>query len=122
VIVWDRGRWTPEGDPERSLAAGKLTFGLDGEKLSGGWTLVRLGRGSPDGKANWLLIKARDEVARPSREYDVSRERPESVVSGNDLTATRMRRSRARASRHASGPVRRSEVEAEAEQGRRGAE
>jgi len=66
VIVWDRGRWTCEGDPRKSLAAGKLKFRLEGEKLSGGWNLVRLGgRGSREGKNNWLLIKERDGATRP---------------------------------------------------------
>ena len=42
VLVWDRGTWTPEEDPERGLASGALKFSLDGEKLSGSWALVRI--------------------------------------------------------------------------------
>src|SRR5215217_698800 len=30
VIVWDRGRWTPVGDPLEGLAKGKLLFELRG--------------------------------------------------------------------------------------------
>ena len=41
VIVWDRGEWQAEGDPVAAYRAGKLKFRLFGEKLSGGWTLVR---------------------------------------------------------------------------------
>ena len=45
-------------------AAGKLKFRLHGEKLHGGWTLVRSHmRGSGD-KEQWLLIKERDDEAR----------------------------------------------------------
>src|SRR6185295_14850431 len=42
VIAWDRGTWQPVGDPQKGLAAGKLVFALQGEKLHGLWELVRL--------------------------------------------------------------------------------
>jgi bifunctional non-homologous end joining protein LigD len=42
VQVWDRGSWTPEGDPHEGLRKGKLKFHLQGEKLRGGWNLVRM--------------------------------------------------------------------------------
>jgi bifunctional non-homologous end joining protein LigD len=67
VIVWDRGLWTPHGDPAKSLREGKLKFELHGEKLKGGWTLVRMhGRGD-ESKEPWLLIKERDDYARPEK-------------------------------------------------------
>ena len=47
TIVWDRGIWRPEGDPVAGLKAGKLLFELDGVKLHGMWTLVRM---SPNGQ------------------------------------------------------------------------
>jgi bifunctional non-homologous end joining protein LigD len=59
VIIWDRGHWTPEGDVDAGLRDGKLDFALDGERLHGRWTLVRL-RDAHGDKANWLLIKRRD--------------------------------------------------------------
>src|SRR5512147_2691390 len=40
VMIWDRGRWEPEGDPERGYAKGKLSFRLFGERLKGRWTLA----------------------------------------------------------------------------------
>src|SRR3546814_19116573 len=33
VIVWDRGRWSPIGDPRKGMAKGHLDFELHGEKL-----------------------------------------------------------------------------------------
>ncbi len=81
VIVWDRGTFVTLSDPEEALAAGELKFRLVGEKLTGGWTLVRL----PDDPSNWLLIKERDPAARPLAEYDVLVEAPNSVVSGRPV-------------------------------------
>ena len=40
-MIWDRGRWRPEGDPQQSLRKGHLSFELEGEKLHGLWHLVR---------------------------------------------------------------------------------
>ncbi|HZI64114.1 MAG TPA: DNA polymerase ligase N-terminal domain-containing protein, partial [Thermoanaerobaculia bacterium] len=48
VLLWDRGRWYPEGDAKAGLRSGKLKFRLAGEKLRGGWTLVRM-RGRDQG-------------------------------------------------------------------------
>ncbi len=44
VMIWDRGTWTPEDDPHKGLEKGHLSFTLDGEKLHGGWHLVRMHR------------------------------------------------------------------------------
>src|SRR5579862_2710629 len=81
VIVWDRGTWVTLMDPETALAKGELKFRLAGEKLTGGWTLVRL----PDDPTNWLLIKERDPSARPLADYDVLKEEPNSAVTGRPV-------------------------------------
>ena len=67
VMVWDRGHWEPEGDPEKGYAKGKLSFHLSGERLKGRWTLARMGgrAAREEGYKNWLLIKSSDEWARP---------------------------------------------------------
>jgi DNA ligase D-like protein (predicted 3'-phosphoesterase) len=82
VIVWDTGTWHPltEGDPEEALEKGHLSFWLEGEKLRGGWTLQRTGKGA---KPQWLLIKRRDEGA-DARRNPVSTQ-PESVKSGKTI-------------------------------------
>jgi DNA ligase D-like protein (predicted 3'-phosphoesterase) len=82
VIVWDRGQYEQGGRvpwPE-ALDRGHAVFVLHGEKLSGGFALQRTGAGA---KPQWLLIKRRDEQARPGS--DVVAERPESVQSGRTL-------------------------------------
>ncbi|WP_447977442.1 DNA ligase D [Candidatus Nitrospira bockiana] len=84
VLLWDRGRWTPEGDPEEGLRKGKLKFRLDGEKLHGGWTLVRLRRQEGD-KPNWLLIKEQDEHVVPEARGRILEDRPESIASGRSI-------------------------------------
>ena len=62
VMLWDNGTWEPKGDPRAGLAKGHLSFVLNGQRLKGGWGLIRM-RG--DGKReNWLLVKENDEEAR----------------------------------------------------------
>jgi DNA ligase D-like protein (predicted 3'-phosphoesterase) len=83
VIVWDRGRYEQGGRvpwPE-ALERGHAVFVLHGEKLRGGFALQRT---RPGEKPQWLLIKRRDEEARPGT--DVVAERPESVISGRELS------------------------------------
>src|SRR5688572_25249335 len=63
VVIWDRGHWTPLGDTDDGLKDGKLDFTLDGRKLKGRFTLVRMaerGKRKP-GKNNWLLLKRHDK-------------------------------------------------------------
>ncbi|MDR3588190.1 MAG: DNA ligase D [Negativicutes bacterium] len=81
VIVWDRGRWEPIGDPRAGLDAGQLKFRLLGEKLQGAWVLVRLRAKPGDRQEAWLLIKERDAVARPESEFKVVEALPDSVMT-----------------------------------------
>ncbi|RQR34297.1 DNA ligase D [Burkholderia sp. Bp9142] len=89
VVVWDEGTWTPDGGVAQArdgYRAGKLTFRLDGEKLHGGWALVRTGR-QQGRQEQWLLIKERDDDARGTAEFDVVGERPGSVHDGAATSA-----------------------------------
>lgn len=61
VLLWDRGRWEPDDDPEAGLQRGKLSFELHGRKLGGRWTLIRMG---DEGDEDWLLVKGEDDAAR----------------------------------------------------------
>jgi DNA ligase D-like protein (predicted 3'-phosphoesterase) len=82
VIIWDRGSYEQGGRvawPE-ALERGHAVFVLHGEKLRGGFALQRTRAGE---KPQWLLVKRRDEYARPGS--DIAAERPESVQSGRTL-------------------------------------
>ncbi len=91
VLLWDRGVWAPQGDAERDLHDGNLKFVLQGEKLSGGFALIKL-KGKPNRRPGssaqaypedrgWLLIKEKDPAARPEAELDIITARPESVAT-----------------------------------------
>jgi bifunctional non-homologous end joining protein LigD len=82
MIVWDQGRWIPDGDPHDAYARGRLTFTLEGERLKGKWHLVRT-RGKP-GQRNeqWLLLKSDDEAARAADDPDILEEETTSLKSG----------------------------------------
>ena len=82
VIVWDRGTYEQGGRvawPE-ALERGHAVFVLHGQKLRGGFALQRTRGGD---KPQWLLVKRRDDAARPGS--DVVAESPESVESGRTL-------------------------------------
>jgi bifunctional non-homologous end joining protein LigD len=85
VLVWDRGTWTPQGDPRKGLAKGRLDFELRGDKLHGLWHLVRMRRTRGAKRSNWLLIKGHDDAARAAGDPDILDERPESVLSGREI-------------------------------------
>ena len=82
VVLWDRGRYEQGGRvawPE-ALSRGHAVFVLHGEKLHGGFALQRT---RATAKPQWLLVKRRDEQARPAS--DVVAEQPASVLSGRTL-------------------------------------
>ena len=69
VIIWDEG--TAEIVREERA---HISFFLHGRKLSGAFALTRTG------ERRWILVKVRDEAARPGS--DIVTERPASVRSG----------------------------------------
>jgi bifunctional non-homologous end joining protein LigD len=89
VMLWDRGTYSYGGsDPDpteglrRGYARGDLKFVLNGKRLKGSWVLVRMRRDRP-GKAQWLLIKHRDEHAVP--DSDVAADNVTSVATGRNM-------------------------------------
>lgn len=81
VDIFDKGVWTSPGDVEAQLAKGHLTFELFGERLKGGWHLVRSSK--RERQPAWFLIKADDAFA--------------SDLEADDLLDGRMRASTKRA-------------------------
>ena len=74
VIVWDEGTYElSEGDdPSTEIGRGKIKFVLQGTKLRGEWTLVRIkGRGGEGGDP-WLLIKDHDDGV--DLRYDIEKD------------------------------------------------
>lgn len=61
VEIWDSGTWTPEGDAEKDLSEGKLSFTLEGKRLKGKWSLIRTG-GSGE-KSQWLLFRRKEKLS-----------------------------------------------------------
>jgi bifunctional non-homologous end joining protein LigD len=89
VQLWDRGFWAPEAtnSPEAALKSGELKFILAGQRLIGGWVLVRINNNrGRDKRTNWLLIKQRDQYAKPGGTGALL-EKDESVASGRAMRA-----------------------------------
>ena len=100
VLLWDRGFWSPVGDPMASYRRGRLKFTLKGHKLHGLWNLVRMGERPQGGKENWLLIKEKDDEARTGKEADVTRLLTNSVASRRTIEQIASERHRVWQSNH----------------------
>ncbi|MDQ4079313.1 MAG: DNA ligase D [Gemmatimonadota bacterium] len=92
VMLWDRGTYTADsavdgddaGAMRRGHAAGELKFTLNGERLQGSWTLIRMRRrDAGSSKPQWLLIKHRDHAARDGS--DIVAETMTSVTTGRTM-------------------------------------
>jgi bifunctional non-homologous end joining protein LigD len=85
VMLWDRGTWIPKEDPIAGYKKGKLKFDLHGEKLQGGWTLVKSHGSKYGGDKAWLLFKEDDEYALTGPEAQIVDSRPNSVKTHRSL-------------------------------------
>lgn len=61
VMLWDRGVWASLSDVDVGLRRGSLKFLVKGERVLGGYALVRMPKRRGDKGENWLLIKERDD-------------------------------------------------------------
>jgi bifunctional non-homologous end joining protein LigD len=59
VRIWDNGEYHAAGDALSQLKEGRLRFILDGKKLQGEFTLIKMVKRDKQ----WLLIKSRDAFA-----------------------------------------------------------
>lgn len=87
VMLWDRGSWEPVGDPHAGIKNGDFKFILHGERLHGKWVLVRMRKRADErgDKENWLLIKERDDEAKPGHGKALTEKDLPSVVSQRSM-------------------------------------
>ncbi len=89
VIVWDQGTYEhlteKDGEPitfEEAEKKGHIAVRLDGEKIAGGYDLIKM-KGKKWSSDHWLL-KKRDDDEADARRKPTSTE-PESVLSGKTV-------------------------------------
>ncbi|MGH7611684.1 MAG: DNA ligase D [Candidatus Dormibacteria bacterium] len=67
VLVWDTGSFAfekgPKGDADEGLVKGHLDFRLEGQRLRGVFSLIRMDGRMQGDKPQWLLFKRRDQDA-----------------------------------------------------------
>ncbi|MFQ5906057.1 MAG: DNA polymerase ligase N-terminal domain-containing protein [bacterium] len=87
VLVWDTGTYRNLKEEhgkkvpmEDSIEAGHVIVWLEGEKLKGGYALIRTRKGNDQ---RWLLIKMNDEEADAHR--NPVETQPESVLTGRTI-------------------------------------
>ncbi|MBP7705534.1 MAG: DNA ligase D [Caulobacter sp.] len=88
VMLWDRGYWAPEPgfDVEKGLKKGELKLVFAGERMNGGYVLVKIRNDRNGGKrSNWLLIKHRDEYAVDGDDDAFLKNTDFSVASGRKM-------------------------------------
>ena len=104
VKIWDRGTWTPLGDPKADLARGEMKFELAGERLHGRFVFIRLKPRPKERAENWLLIKEHDSFERPG--VDATTIEAEGALSAAPAKrALRAPEPRERRSRKTAGPA-----------------
>jgi bifunctional non-homologous end joining protein LigD len=83
VLVWDTGYYTLEHANEKfsdQFDKGKVSFSLQGSKISGKFSLIRTGR-----ENQWLLIKYNDQFAS---DEDLTTSMPDSVLTQREKDTT----------------------------------
>ena len=84
VMLWDRGTWEAIGDARKGYREGHFKFILHGEKLRGGWMLVRRGgKHSDPNERHWFLFKERDQFANTQK--SITESKPLSVATRRDM-------------------------------------
>jgi bifunctional non-homologous end joining protein LigD len=90
VMLWDRGWWAPEPgfDLEKGLKKGEIKLVFAGERMKGGYVLVKIHNDKLGGgkRENWLLIKHRDEFAIEG-DLDFLEDTAFSIASGRTMEA-----------------------------------
>lgn len=111
VFIWDRGAYdnllAEKAAPQtvtEGIERGRVEVQLHGKKLRGRFALVRMqGRGK--GKDNWLLIKMKDQFARPEADGKPSATRASAKTQGKPTKTTRAKPKARRAGKAPAGGV-----------------
>jgi bifunctional non-homologous end joining protein LigD len=87
VMLWDRGYWAPEPgtDAHEGLKTGDLKIVLEGERLKGGFVLVRMKRREGEKADSWLLIKHHDGYSVEGDGERLIEAQTTSVASGSSM-------------------------------------
>lgn len=73
VMVWDRGRYYVDAgasaqenqhQAQEGLSRGRLSFVIEGKKIHGRYSLIRMRKN--EAKTQWLLLRHKDSQARPA--------------------------------------------------------
>ncbi|WP_375262451.1 DNA ligase D [Palleronia sp.] len=83
VMLWDKGTWTPRGDVGEMIERGNLKMDIAGERVRGGYALVRFKKG---GDRAWLLIKEKDQYVEGDSDALTGRYLT-SIATGRDMDA-----------------------------------
>ena len=84
VMLWESTTYSPlNGDPAEAVAKGEIKFLAHGERMRGGWVLVRMK--TREKRENWLLIKERDAYAES--DDSLATRYPTSIATGRDRAA-----------------------------------
>jgi bifunctional non-homologous end joining protein LigD len=86
-MLWDEGYWTPQTDIEKGLRGGSLKFMLQGKRLKGNWTLVRMAPKNGETADNWLLIKEKTILHKAAAESAHTIQASERTHNGRDRSA-----------------------------------
>lgn len=94
VMLWDTGTYEienpPDDDPNSAARhehdRGEMKINFHGNRIKGSYALVRTkGMGARSAKPSWLLIKHRDDTARPESDSALTEKYVESVTTGRTM-------------------------------------
>ena len=94
VMLWDNGTYeieNPSGDDANASAReqhdnGEMKIIFHGKRIKGSYALVRTkGMGGNSAKPAWLLIKHRDDQARPESDSSLTEKHVKSVTTGRTM-------------------------------------
>lgn len=88
VMIWDKGVWIPDFDPEKMEKKGHISFSIMGSRMQGQWHLIRMH--TKEKRENWLLIKGEDDKALDTRKAAAFLKKEDtSVISGRTMADIR---------------------------------